>query len=184
MKERKPNLGLSKICRLFGVTRQAYYQYFERNIDTELEHELIITEVLKIRRQNPRIGTRKLYVMLECFMHEHQIKMGRDALFNLLSVNNLLIRRRKRLIKTTQSHHWLKKYPNRFKLCHVKDLTKTVNNGHDSCVLGTGTIDFKKVLKAGAKYGLETFIVEQEAFTGTNPIDAAGLDAKYMQKNF
>lgn len=82
MKERKPNLGLSKICRLFGVTRQAYYQYFERNIDTELEHELIITEVLKIRRQNPRIGTRKLYVMLECFMHEHQIKMGRDALFN------------------------------------------------------------------------------------------------------
>ncbi len=58
------------------------------------------------------------------------------------------------------------------------------NNGHDSCVLGTGTIDFKKILKAGAKYGLETFIVEQEAFTGTNPIDAAGLDAKYMQKNF
>ena len=67
------------ICRLFGVTRQAYYQYFERNIDTELEHELIIAEVLKIRRQNPRIGTRKLYVMLECFMHEHQIKMGRDV---------------------------------------------------------------------------------------------------------
>ena len=48
-------------------------------------------------------------------MHEHQIKMGRDALFNLLSVNNLLIRRRKRLIKTTQSHHWLKKYPNLIK---------------------------------------------------------------------
>jgi hypothetical protein len=51
-------------------------------------------------------------------------------------------------------------------------------------VLGTGTIDFKKVLKTGAKYGLETFFVEQEAFTGTNPIDAAGLDAKYMQKHF
>ena len=79
---------------------------------------------------------------------------------------------------------WLKKYPNRFKLCHVKDLAKTANNGHESCVLGTGTIDFKKVLKAGAKYGLETFFVEQEAFTGTNPIDAAGLDAKYMQKYF
>jgi sugar phosphate isomerase/epimerase len=79
---------------------------------------------------------------------------------------------------------WLKKYPNRFKLCHVKDLAKTANNGHESCVLGTGTIDFKKVLKAGAKYGLETFFVEQEAFTGTNPIDAAGLDAKYMQKRF
>ncbi|MEY4823106.1 MAG: hypothetical protein RLZZ75_19 [Bacteroidota bacterium] len=79
---------------------------------------------------------------------------------------------------------WLKKYPNRFKLCHVKDLTKKVNNKQESCVIGTGIIDFKKVLKAGAKYGLASFFVEQEEFTGTNPIDAAGLGAKYMQKNF
>ncbi len=79
---------------------------------------------------------------------------------------------------------WLKKYPNRFKLCHVKDLTKAVNNKQESCVIGTGIIDFKKVLKAGAKYGLESFFVEQEEFTGTNPIDAAGLGAKYMQANF
>jgi len=79
---------------------------------------------------------------------------------------------------------WLKKYPNRFKLCHVKDLTKKVNNKQESCVIGTGIIDFKKVLKAGATYGLESFFVEQEEFTGTNPIDAAGLGAKYMQKNF
>ena len=79
---------------------------------------------------------------------------------------------------------WLKKYPNRFKLCHVKDLTKTANNKQESCVIGTGVIDFKKVLKAGAKYGLESFFVEQEEFTGTSPIDAAGLGAKYMQKNF
>ncbi|MEN9349872.1 MAG: hypothetical protein RL372_850 [Bacteroidota bacterium] len=79
---------------------------------------------------------------------------------------------------------WLKKYPNRFKLCHVKDLTKKVNDKQESCVIGTGIIDFKKVLKAGATYGLESFFVEQEEFTGTNPMDAAGLGAKYMQKNF
>ena len=79
---------------------------------------------------------------------------------------------------------WLKKYPNRFKLCHVKDLTKKVNNKQESCVIGTGIIDFKKVLKTGAKYGLASFFVEQEEFTGTSPIDAAGLGAKYMQKNF
>jgi sugar phosphate isomerase/epimerase len=79
---------------------------------------------------------------------------------------------------------WLKKYPNRFKLCHVKDLTKKVNNKQESCVIGTGIIDFKKVLKVGAKYGLTSFFVEQEEFAGTNPIDASGLGAKYMQKNF
>lgn len=115
MKDSNPNIGLAKICRLFGVTRQAYYQHLYQCMDTEIEHELIVQQVRRIRQQHPRIGTRKLYVMLEEFMFEHQIKMGRDALFNLLAVHNMLIRRRKRLIKTTQSHHWLKKYPNLIK---------------------------------------------------------------------
>lgn len=38
--------------------------------------------------------------------------MGRDALFDLLSSNGLLIRKRKRRVQTTQSFHWLRKYPN------------------------------------------------------------------------
>jgi transposase InsO family protein len=38
--------------------------------------------------------------------------MGRDALFNLLSYHHLLVRKRKRRIQTTQSSHWLRKYPN------------------------------------------------------------------------
>ena len=45
-------------------------------------------------------------------MQEHQIKMGRDALFDLLSSNHLLVRKRKRRIQTTSSFHWLRKYPN------------------------------------------------------------------------
>jgi transposase InsO family protein len=38
--------------------------------------------------------------------------MGRDALFNMLSANYLLVRKRKRRIQTTNSFHWLRKYPN------------------------------------------------------------------------
>ena len=45
-------------------------------------------------------------------MLEHQIKMGRDALFDLLSSNSLLVRKRTRCIRTTYSSHWLRKYPN------------------------------------------------------------------------
>lgn len=37
--------------------------------------------------------------------------MGRDKLFDLLRFHGLLIRKRKRTVKTTDSHHWLKKYP-------------------------------------------------------------------------
>lgn len=45
-------------------------------------------------------------------MLEHQIKMGRDALFTLLASNNLLVKRRIRRISTTDSFHRFKKYPN------------------------------------------------------------------------
>ncbi len=61
------------------------------------------------------MGGRKLYELLEPFMLEHQIKMGRDALFDLLAANHLLVRRRKRKIYTTNSFHWLRKYPNLIK---------------------------------------------------------------------
>jgi sugar phosphate isomerase/epimerase len=75
---------------------------------------------------------------------------------------------------------WFKKYPNRFRLCHIKDQTKTAT-GIESCVIGKGGIDFKSVLATGKKQGLQHFIVEQEAFTGTNPMDAAAADAAYMK---
>lgn len=61
------------------------------------------------------MGGRKLYEILEPFMLEHQIKMGRDALFDLLAANRLLVRRRKRRVHTTNSFHWLRKYPNLIK---------------------------------------------------------------------
>jgi len=61
------------------------------------------------------MGGRKLYELLEPFMLEHQIKMGRDALFHLLSENRLLVKRRKSKAKTTNSYHWFHKYPNRIK---------------------------------------------------------------------
>lgn len=76
MKMRQSKIGLSRLCRLFGVTRQAYYQSFYREEFVGIEQELVLKEVASIRKNHPRIGSRKLYVMLEQFMLEHQIKMG------------------------------------------------------------------------------------------------------------
>lgn len=61
------------------------------------------------------IGTRKLYGMLAVFMVKHQIKVGRDALFDLLARNGMLVRRKRRIAQTTFSAHWLRKYPNLIK---------------------------------------------------------------------
>ena len=81
-------------------------------METSIEEKFVLKEVLRIRKDHRRIGTRKLYEMLTWFFMEHQIKMGRDKLFELLSYNHLLIRRRRRNIVTTWSKHWLRKYPN------------------------------------------------------------------------
>ena len=112
MKNNFARIGLARLCGWFGITRQAYYQNNWEGVSTTLEEELIIQQVKKIRSNHKRMGTRKLYEMLHPFMQEHAIKMGRDVLFNLLSANHLLVRRRKRRIKTTNSYHWLRKYPN------------------------------------------------------------------------
>ena len=112
MKNNFARIGLARLCGWFGITRQAYYQNNWEGVSTTLEEELMIQQVKKIRSNHKRMGTRKLYEMLNPFMQEHAIKMGRDGLFNLLSANHLLVRRRKRRIKTTNSFHWLRKYPN------------------------------------------------------------------------
>jgi transposase InsO family protein len=101
-----------KCCCLLGVTRQAYYQHFWEAGAISFEQEIVLNEVRKIRAIHPVIGGKKLYVLLQSFLLEHQIKMGRDALFDLLAAHYLLVRKKKRKVFTTQSFHWLRKYPN------------------------------------------------------------------------
>ena len=115
MKNRFSHIGLAKLCGWFGITRQAYYQNSWNAISTSIEEGLILKQVSQIRQNHPYMGTRKLYDKLQSFMLEHQIKMGRDALFNLLAANYMLVKRRKRRIQTTQSYHWFRKYPNLIK---------------------------------------------------------------------
>ena len=112
MKNHYPKIGLGKFCRLLGVTRQAYYQHFWHQEQYVFEDELILSEVIKIRKNHRHIGGRKLYELLQPFLLEHQIKMGRDRLFDVLSVNYLLVKRRKKQTITTNSYHRFKKYPN------------------------------------------------------------------------
>ena len=58
------------------------------------------------------MGGRKLYEMLRPFLLSNNIKMGRDGFFDLLASNNLLVKRRKRAVYTTNSFHYFKRYPN------------------------------------------------------------------------
>lgn len=115
MKDSFKVISLANLCSWFGLTRQAYYQSKNRVEKDLIEQEILLDKIGDIRKDHKRLGGRKLFFKLETFMHEHNIKMGRDAFFDLLRDNKLLIKQRKRHHVTTNSNHWMKKYPNLIK---------------------------------------------------------------------
>lgn len=112
MRQSHPTVSLQRLCLLFGVTRQAYYEAQLHENKTSIAHMIVLTLVKELRSAMPMLGTRKLLFLLTPELTKHGIKMGRDQLFDLLRFHGLLMRRRRRGINTTNSQHWLKKYPN------------------------------------------------------------------------
>jgi putative transposase len=115
MKQDLPKHSLKDLCRLFGRTRHAYYAHGWRIEHMELKDDIVLQSVLKIRASLPRLGTLKLHAMLVPILEFHQIRIGRDYLFDLMRTHNLDIRRRKRMAVTTDSRHWMHKYANLIK---------------------------------------------------------------------
>lgn len=69
--------------------------------------------MLRHRQLQKRLGTRKLFHEMQSFFTAHQFQIGRDAMFNLLAENGLLITKHKRRgCITTLSRHRFKKYGN------------------------------------------------------------------------
>ncbi|WP_243409700.1 IS3 family transposase [Pontibacter virosus] len=113
VEQRTPFQAVGVLCRLFGYSRQAYYQHLKARQRQALQEDLLVQEVLRIRRTQKRLGARKLLVMMSPFMAAHDIEIGRDAFFELLRGLDLLVRRRRRSRpQTTFSGHWLHKYEN------------------------------------------------------------------------
>ena len=79
------------LCKLFGKTKQAYYKKEKTIYKQAVNESVVIEAVKKIRIDMPRLGTRKLYEKLT----DQCIAIGRDALFDLLRKNNLLVRRKR-----------------------------------------------------------------------------------------
>lgn len=116
MKMQNCSRGLRGFCRLLGYSPQAYYQYQKISGKRSLEEDLLIQQVLYHRTFQPRLGGRKLHEMMEPFMEGHDMYIGRDQLFDLLRENDLLIvKRRRSRPQTTDSNHWMRKYPDLIK---------------------------------------------------------------------
>ena len=100
------------IYESIGISKQAYYQRIESDKIKEIRNNTVIDFVLEIRERMPGTGTRKLLDHLQEKFAQNNIKMGRDALFDLLRVRGILKKRTKRFHITTDAKHFYYKPPN------------------------------------------------------------------------
>lgn len=100
--------GISVVgsCRHLGISKQAYYKSRKKREYQKEKEERIIKQVLVVRQEMPRIGVRKLHYILN-----GGLSVGRD----ILRKEQLLITKRKKYVKTTNSKHWMRTYADRSK---------------------------------------------------------------------
>lgn len=103
------------LCRRTGMSRQNYYKQRKIRQKRAFEEQTVLALVCRERCVQPQLGTRKLHRLLSEQWVSAGISIGRDRLFALLRRHRLLIRRRRRYARTTDSRHGLPVYPNRLK---------------------------------------------------------------------
>ena len=78
---------------------------------------------------------------------------------------------------------YIKKYPHRFPMIHVKDFLPAGKDGEmQGAELGHGTVDYKPIFAAATQAGLQHYFVEQEGpFPRMSPLEAAKVDCDYLR---
>jgi putative transposase len=104
--------GLSTLCGLFGKTRQAYYEHNWQAACERLQEAMVIDLAKQLRSTLKKGGGLKLLGMLKPELKAHNITMGRDRFFKLLRKQDMLQKRRKTYVRTTDSDHPYRKWPN------------------------------------------------------------------------
>lgn len=100
------------MCKYWGVSRQAYYK--DRG-KIDIKHNLsslLLSQVKDIRKQQTKIGTLKLRHELHQEIKACGRGFGRDKFFDLLRKHDLLVKRRRKYVITTNSNHPFYKYKN------------------------------------------------------------------------
>lgn len=109
------NYSVEEICLVHGISRQSYCQWKKREIKENYEEEIVLQLVQEKRKRQTKVGGKKLYKMLRITFKEMKFRLGRDRLFNILRDNGLLVKRKRKYIRTTNSNHRFWVYENLIK---------------------------------------------------------------------
>lgn len=104
--------SIDNLCAVFGYTRQAWYNYLKRSELQIYQEHIVLERIQEIRKELPKTGCIKLYKELNNgFLQSVGISMGRDAIFDLVRANGMLIKRKRKWVYTTNSFHRYKVHP-------------------------------------------------------------------------
>lgn len=112
LKGTRKHYSIDNLCAAFGYTRQAWYSHLRSVRLYFIEQEIVLDRISEIRKELPKTGCIKLYKELNNgFLQGHGISMGRDAVFNLMRSQGMLIKAKKKWVRTTNSFHRYKVHP-------------------------------------------------------------------------
>jgi hypothetical protein len=79
--EEQHRRSLTVLCSLSGYSRLAYYQHIHAVQKEAYQSELIIQQVLLIRKTQKKVGTRKLLLMMNDFFKSSSDRNGQGCFF-------------------------------------------------------------------------------------------------------
>ena len=180
------------MCRLLGVSKQAYYQHVD-NLMLKLSQESFVVEFVKdVRRKDRGIGGNKLWQMYRQQFGEER-SVGYNRFYDILERYGLKVRKRKRRVSTTGSNHDLPLYPNLVKdllpsrgcelivsdITYIPFWTSKERKEYDFCYLSLVTDYYTKEIVGysvgetlEAKYPLEALEMSLKHYKGK---DLSGL---------
>ena len=103
---------MNVLCKVFGRSKQAYYQYDgTRGLLQGALESFALEYIQEVRLVDPGMGGRKIWRMYKREFPD-DAKIGRDRFEALMALNGLKVRDKRRRVRTTDSGHGYPLYPN------------------------------------------------------------------------
>ena len=118
-------MSVTSLCRRVSLSRAAYYKGRSQRQRRRVDGDLVAQLVLARRKEHPRMGTRKLRVLIQEDLAQAGVRIGRDRMFEELRRRDLLVRRKRSAYpKTTCSRHSLPIFKNLIKDLEVAQVNQ------------------------------------------------------------
>lgn len=112
---------MKRLCSLCGISKQAYYKGETSRRRREIDEELVVELVKRVRHMHPNMGGRKVHFLIMPDLVEAGVYIGKNRLFELLRERDLLVPRRRNHARTTDSHHRFRIYKNELKTAQIEE---------------------------------------------------------------